>query len=120
MAKSYRDLEIYTSSLQLFYQLHPLSLQLPKYELYKLGSQVRRSSDSIVTNIVEGYGRKKYKADFLKFLIYAHSSSDETICHLEKLNYLYPEIMQDHKTLKSDYEILGSKILAFIRYVENS
>ena len=38
MAKSYRDLEIYTSSLQLFYQLHPLSLQLPKYELYELGS----------------------------------------------------------------------------------
>ena len=54
MANSYRDLEIYTISLQLFYQLHSLSLRLPKYELYELGSQVRRSSDSIVSNIVEG------------------------------------------------------------------
>ena len=120
MANSYRDLEIYTISLQLFYQLHPLSLRLPKYELYELGSQIRRSSDSIVSNIVEGYGRKRYKADFIKFLVYAHSSSDETICHLEKLSHLYPEIMKDHENLKLDYEKLGSKIFAFMRYVENS
>lgn len=120
MATSYRDLEIYTTSLELFYKLHPLSLKLPKYELYELGSQIRRSSDSIVSNIVEGYGRKRYKADFVKFLVYAHSNSDETICHLEKLYCLYPEIMQDHKDLKSDYEKLGAKIWSFIRYVENS
>lgn len=75
MATSYRDLEIYTTSLELFYKLHPLSLKLPKYELYELGSQIRRSSDSIVSNIVEGYGRKRYKADFVKFLVYAWKSS---------------------------------------------
>ncbi|MCX6171922.1 MAG: four helix bundle protein [Flavobacterium sp.] len=49
-----------------------MSLLLPKYELYELGSQLRRSSDSIVTNIVEGYGRKRYKSDFIKFLVYSH------------------------------------------------
>jgi len=26
--------------------------------------------------------RKKYKADFIKFLIYSHASCDETIVHL--------------------------------------
>ena len=61
---SYRDLDIYKISLELFYIVHPSSLKLPKYEMYELGSQIRRSSDSVVTNIVEGYGRKKYKADF--------------------------------------------------------
>ena len=29
--------------------------------------------------IVEGYGRRRYKADFIKFLIYSLSSNDETI-----------------------------------------
>lgn len=39
-----------------------------KHEMYELGSQLRRSSDSVTTNIIEGYGRKRYKADFIKFL----------------------------------------------------
>jgi four helix bundle protein len=70
--KSYKDLDIYNLSLTLFYKTHIVSLKLPKYELYELGSQVRRSSDSVATNIVEGYGRKRYKQDFIKFLTYSH------------------------------------------------
>ena len=66
---SYKDLDIYKMALDLFYKVHPASLLLPKYELYELGSQLRRSSDSIVSNIVEGYGRKRYKADFIRFLV---------------------------------------------------
>lgn len=120
MADSYRQLEIYTSSLELFYVVHGLSLKLPKYELYELESQIRRSANSVSTNIVEGYGRRRYKADFMKFLIYAHSSSDETISHLEKLYHLYPHVMADYSQLKAQYEKLGSKISAFIKYVENS
>lgn len=65
--KSYNDLDIYQISLALFFKVHPASLLLPKYELYELGSQVRRSSDSVVSNIVEGYGRKRYKAEFFDF-----------------------------------------------------
>ncbi len=52
--KSYKDLEIYSMSLYLFYKTHQISLKLPKYELYELGSQIRRSADSVPTNIVEG------------------------------------------------------------------
>jgi four helix bundle protein len=60
--KDYTDLEIYQTSMSLFFTVHPASLLLPKYELYELGSQIRRSADSVVSNIVEGYGRKRYKA----------------------------------------------------------
>ena len=59
--KSYRDLEIYKKGFSLFLETHKMSLRLPKYELYELGSQLRRSSDSVITNIVEGYGRKRYQ-----------------------------------------------------------
>ena len=120
MANSYKELEIYSLSLSLFYKIHSLSLQLPKYELYELGSQIRRSADSINTNIVEGYGRRRYKADFIKFLVYAHSSNDETLNHLEKLIHLYPVIMQNNLGLKKDYNNLGGKINSFIKYVETS
>ncbi len=120
MANSYKELEIYSTSLNLFYKVHRLSLQLPKYELYELGSQIRRSADSVNTNIVEGYGRRRYKADFLKFLIYSHSSNDETLNHLEKIIQLYPGIMEDHLYLKKEYDNLGGKINSFIKYVETS
>lgn len=120
MATSYRQLDIYRTSLHLFYQVHPLSLDLPKFELYELGSQLRRSADSVNTNIVEGFGRRRYKGDFLKFLIYAHSSNDETINHIEKLSFLYPHIMQKHPNLLKEYNTLGGKINSFIRYVEES
>jgi len=80
--KNYKDLEIYKLSYDLAIKIHKMSLELPKYEMYEEGSQIRRSSKAITSCIVEGYGRKKYKADFIKFLTYAHASCDETILHL--------------------------------------
>jgi len=118
--KSYKDLDIYNLSLALFYKTHVVSLKLPKYELYELGSQIRRSADSVATNIVEGYGRKRYKQDFIKFLTYSHASNLETICHLEKLQFLYPNLSDEMGLIKIEYDILGAKIFSFLRYVENN
>jgi four helix bundle protein len=118
--KSYKDLDIYTLALSLFYRTHHVSLRLPKYELYELGSQIRRSADSVVTNIVEGYGRKRYKMDFIKFLTYSHASNLETICHLEKLIVLYPDLSIEMIVLQKEYDILGAKLFSFLRYVENN
>jgi four helix bundle protein len=117
---SYRDLDIYKIGLELFYQTHPASLRLPKYEIYELGSQLRRASDSVITNIVEGYGRKRYKPDFIRFLIYSHASCLETINHLEKLEYLYPVEKNIFNNLGEQYDILGAKIYSFIKYVEQN
>lgn len=118
--KSYKDLDIYNLSLSLFYKTHTISLKLPKHELYELGSQIRRSADSIVTNIVEGYGRRRYKPDFIKFLTYSHASNLETICHLEKLAILYPDMANEMSLLQNEYDKLGAKLFSFIRYVENN
>jgi hypothetical protein len=41
---SYRDLEVYQESRRLALEVHAISLQLPKFELYEEGSRVRRSS----------------------------------------------------------------------------
>ena len=115
--KSYRDLEVYQSAYQLAIKVHRMSLTLPKYEMYEQGSQIRRSSKSIKDNIVEGYGRSRYKNDFIRFLVYAHSSCDEATSQLIMIN----EIHFKSKALLeliSEYEILGRKINKFIDYVE--
>ncbi len=117
MAKSYRDLDIYRISFDLFVRAHRFSLQLPKYEMYELGSQLRRSSDSVNSNIVEGHGRRKYKKDFIKFLTYSHASNDETVNHLKKIKALYPQFKEQTSDLINSYDILGGKIHNFTEYV---
>ena len=116
--KNYKDLEIYSLSFELAIKVHKLSLSLPKFELYEEGSQVRRSSKSITANIVEGYGRKRYKADFIKFLIYSHSSCDETILHLSFIKETNNTFKVSIDELINNYNILGGKINSFIQYVE--
>jgi four helix bundle protein len=83
--KSYRDLEIYKTSQQLAARIHKMSLQLPKFEQFEEGSQIRRSSKSVTSMIVEGYGGRRYKADFIKYLVFVQSECDETILHLDFL-----------------------------------
>jgi len=117
---SYTNLDIYNIALDLFFKVHALSLRLPKFELYELGSQIRRSADSVVSNIAEGYGRRRYKAEYIRFLVFAHSSNDETISHLSKFKVLYKEFELEWKELEEQYQLLGGKINRYIKYVENN
>lgn len=117
---SYRTLDIYKISFELFIKIHPLSLKLPKYELYELGSQLRRSSESVNTNIIEGYGRSVYKKEYERFLIFSHSSCDETIGHLEKIIVLYPDLKLDFEVLRNEYDLLGGKINNYLKWVRNN
>lgn len=116
--KSYRDLDIYNESFQLALDVHRLSLKMPQYELYETGSQVRSSSKSITANIVEGYGRKMYKAEFVRFLIFAHSSCEETIVHLNFIGKLYDDLKKEANLLTEKFTELSKKIFRFIEYVE--
>ena len=117
--KSYRDLDIYKIAFDLAVRVHKASLKLPKFELYEQGSQIRRSSKSVKDQIAEGYGRHRYKAEYIKFLIYSHSSCDETLSQLETLIILYPE-MAEFQSLSREYNIPGKKINTYIEYVENN
>jgi four helix bundle protein len=117
--QSYRDLEIYKMAFNLAFEVKDMTMKLPKYELYEQGSQIRRASQSIKDNIVEGYGRRRYKADYIKYLIYAQSSNDETLNQLNMLSQMY---FKDNplNQLIDKYETLGRGINNYIKYVEKN
>ena len=119
--KSYRELDVYKESKQLAIEIHKMTLSLPKFELYEEGSQIRRSSKAVTSAIVEGYGRKRYKQDFIKFLVYAQSECDETIVHLY---FIYETGSLSDKTIHDNfferYTILSKKINNFIQWVEDN
>lgn len=114
--KSYKDLDIYNLAFEHAVVVHKLSLKLPKFEMYEQGSQVRRSSKGVKDAIVEGYGRRVYKQDFLKFLTYSHASLLECVSQLEMINELYD--LDGVEEIKEKYDLLGGKIFSFTRYVE--
>ena len=83
---SYKKLTIWQHSRLLVIDIHKMTLkELPQFELYEEGSQIRRSIKSVKSNIVEGYGRRRYKAESIRFLTYSLASCDETTDHLETL-----------------------------------
>ena len=117
-AKSYRDLEIYQLSRALAMKIHDMSLRLPKYEQYEEGNQIRKSSKGVSSCIAEGYGRRRYKNEFIKFLIYAQASCDETGVHLDFIHESGYLNDNDYDTLLDENDKLGRKINKFTQYVE--
>ena len=84
---SYEDMDVYKLAKKMAVEVHLMTLrELPKFENYEQGSQIRRSSKSVVANFVEGYGRRHYTAEYIRFLTYALASCDETKAHLELLH----------------------------------
>lgn len=56
--ESFEDLEVYKKLCDLHLKIHKLTLTFPKFELHELGSQLRRSSNSIPANLAEGWNNK--------------------------------------------------------------
>ena len=83
---NYRNLEIWQLARELVISIHEMTLtKLPKFEMFEQGSQIRRAIKSVKSNIVEGYGRRRYKQDFVRFVDYTLASCDETVDHLDTL-----------------------------------
>ena len=119
---SYRDLEIWKLARQVAIVVHRMTLQdLPKFEMFEEGSQIRRSAKSISANIVEGFGRRRYKQEFIRFLVFAHASCDETIEHLQTLFETGSLTNKDvYRDLSARLDLLGRKLNVFIETVERS
>ena len=79
---SYKDLRVYQLAKEIDEIIFYLTQEFPKSELYSLVDQLRRSSHSIVANIAEGFGRRFYLQEYIRFLIFAQASCDETREHV--------------------------------------
>ncbi|WP_372947894.1 four helix bundle protein [Mariniphaga sp.] len=116
--KGYKDLDIYNLAFKLAVRIYRLSLKLPHPDKFETGSQIRRSSQSVKDNIVEGYGRKRYKADFIKFLVASHASCLEATSQAEFLAEVQTD--QEWTDIANELDKAGIKIYNFIIYVEKN
>jgi len=59
-----------------------MSMLFPKFEMYELGSQIRRSSNSVAANLAEGFGNKHTNI-YTECISRSQGEIRETIHHLE-------------------------------------
>jgi four helix bundle protein len=96
--KSFEDLEVYRKLCELHLEINELSLEFPKFELHELGSQIRRSSNSIAANLAEGWNNKHINI-YLEGINRAQAELQETKHHLYmayRKKYLSEEIYREY------------------------
>ena len=108
-------LEVYRLAHTLGRRVHALTLRLPKHELYEEGSQVRRSSKSVSSQIVEGHALRNYKAEYVHYLTRAYGSAEETIEHLQYLleTGSAKEVADECRGLIEEYSTLCRKLFNY-------
>ena len=79
--RSFEDLDVYRKLCELHLEISKLSLSFPKFELHELGSQIRRSSNSVAANIAEGWNNKHINI-YLEGINRAQAELQETKHHL--------------------------------------
>ena len=87
------DLKVYQKLFELALEIHHLTMIFPKFEMYELGSQLRRSSNSSPANLAEGFNNKHTNI-YLESISRAQGEIRETKHHLGiafKKNYLSKE-----------------------------
>lgn len=79
--ESFEDLEVYQRLCQLYLEINDATLKFPRFELYELGSQLRRSSNSCPANIAEGWNNRHINI-YLEGINRAMGELQETLHHL--------------------------------------
>ncbi len=77
----FSDLNVYKKLFMLALRVDKLTMTFPKHELYELGSQLRRSSNSVPANLAEGFGNK-HTSIFTECISRSQGELRETEHHL--------------------------------------
>ena len=115
--QGHKKLKIYRAAHELAVRVHKMSLKLPKFEMFEEGSQIRRSSKSVSSNIVEGYALRRYKQEYIHYLARALGSSLETVEHLELL--FETDSLRDEALYKDLHEKYGGLNSMLYRFLES-
>jgi four helix bundle protein len=107
----YKKLKVWEDAHKFTVDIYNITKTFPNNERYGLTSQIRRSSSSIPTNIVEGCGQLD-NGNLIRFLGIAKGSAFETEYQLllaKDLNYITNE----------EYNVLIDKVKYIIRRLNN-
>jgi len=115
---NYKKLKVWEDAHQFTIDIYNITRKFPNNEQYGLTSQIRRSSSSIPTNIVEGCGQLD-NGNLIRFLGIARGSAFETEYQLllvKDLNYITNE---EYKLLLAKIQSIIHMLIALIKSLKN-
>ena len=114
-------IEAYRIAHALALRIESMVDKLPVPDRFDRGDQAKRSSGSVPAQIVEGYGLRKYKDQFLLYLHRALASADETKEHVDHLFEAGKlKNAAEYVGLEAECRKLSAKLGAFICGVERN
>jgi four helix bundle protein len=117
-SQGFRGLRVYQIAFRLAMEIYHESKKFPPEEKYSLTDQIRRASRSVVSNIGEGYRRKRYPKMFVSKMSDADGEGTETqvwIDFAQACGYISVEL-QLH--WRRGYEEIGRMLGGMIAHPE--
>lgn len=108
------ELKIWKKGFELLLKIYKITTNFPPEEKYNLTSQIRRSANSVISQIAEAHGRFSF-ADKVRVLYQSRGEIVETRSHLRVafgLHYLSGKV---YNFLDREYEGLGVGINLYIK-----
>jgi four helix bundle protein len=115
-AKSFRELDVYRTGLELVVELHVFCRELPREERYCLADQMRRASRSVCSNIAEAWRKRRYAAAFVSKLNDSEAEASEMQCWLDVSKVLGYMDKKTYDQLDERYE----RVIAQIATMSNN
>lgn len=111
------DLEVYQRLVKLVMRVHEVTMNFPKYETYELGSQLRRSSNSVAANLAEGFGNKHTNI-YTECISRAQGEIRETKHHLRIATCKEYIIKSDFIKFYNEYEVCSKMLFRLDQALE--
>ena len=112
MGFKFEKLIVWQKSVDLSAEIHKLTLQFPKEEIYVLTSQIKRAADSIALNISEG-AIEQSNPEFKKFIGYSIRSLAEVVTCLYKAKLREYITNEKFQQLYNESYLLMNMMIAF-------
>jgi len=110
MMRGHRDLKVYQLAYRLAMEIFTLSKSFPKEERYSLTDQIRRSSRSVATNIVEAFRKRRYPNMFVSKLADADGEAAETQVWVDFAHDCGYLSQKQHDEFIGGYEEVGKMV----------
>ncbi len=116
---SARDLEVYKLAYKSSMEIFHLTKTFPAEEKFDLVSQIRRSSRSVPSNIIEAWRRRRYPKNFISKLNDSETEADETIYWLDVAYDCKYITKETSVRLKDQYDHIIAMLVKKINNPEN-
>lgn len=107
------ELRVYKRSVRGLDLVYQLAEQLPSLH-FRLRRQITSAAEGVPAHIAEGFAKRRYPAEFKRYLFIGLGSSDEVIAHARSIWILAKRVKQIDKDLcirvGKEYKIISKQI----------